>query len=84
MGTLDLTERKQAQEVLERSDARFAALIEHGRDVITIVDADTALLYARGIQCWLTSVLGQGAPPDVIDSDGPPLVGGVSFASGRT
>ena len=46
MGTLDLTERKQAQEVLERSDARFAALIEHGRDVITIVDADTALLYA--------------------------------------
>jgi CheY-like chemotaxis protein len=33
MGTLALTERKQAQEVLERSDARFAALIEHGRDV---------------------------------------------------
>jgi diguanylate cyclase (GGDEF)-like protein/PAS domain S-box-containing protein len=46
MVTLDLMERKRAQEVLERSVARFAALIEHGRDVITIVDADIALLYA--------------------------------------
>jgi diguanylate cyclase (GGDEF)-like protein/PAS domain S-box-containing protein len=45
--TIDLTAGKHAQDVFERSDACFAALIEHGRDVVTIVDADTALLYAN-------------------------------------
>ncbi len=41
----DITERKQAEEAVERSEKRLSALIEHGRDQISLLTADGALLW---------------------------------------
>jgi len=37
--SLDITERKQAEEALRKSEKLFQALIEHSSDIVTIVDA---------------------------------------------
>ncbi|MCC6751874.1 MAG: PAS domain S-box protein [Deltaproteobacteria bacterium] len=42
----DVTDRKLAEEEVARSERRFRAIVEHGADVITLHDADGALLYA--------------------------------------
>lgn len=36
----DITERKQAEDVLQQSEAHFRALIEHSSDIITVLDLD--------------------------------------------
>lgn len=41
----DLTERKQAEEALHASELRFRALIEHGQDNISLLDAEGTLLW---------------------------------------
>lgn len=41
----DITERKQAEEKLKRSEHHFRALIERSADVVTLVAADGAILY---------------------------------------
>jgi len=43
--TLDVTERKRAEEALGQSEAYYRALIEQALDIITIIDADAVLQY---------------------------------------
>lgn len=43
---VDITERRSAVASLAASEARFAALVEHGRDLTSITDADGRLIYA--------------------------------------
>ena len=42
---VDITERKQAEAVLQRSESRFRALIENGLDDISLLAADGTLLW---------------------------------------
>ncbi len=44
--TRDITERHTAAEALRRSEERFRALVQHGSDMITVLDADGRVLYA--------------------------------------
>lgn len=41
----DITERKHALNLLEASERRFRALIEHGSDVITCVNSESVIIY---------------------------------------
>jgi PAS domain S-box-containing protein len=41
----DVTNRKQAAEMLRQSEARFRSLIENARDIISILDADGMIRY---------------------------------------
>lgn len=41
----DITERKEAEEALRRSEERFRSLIENALDIITIIDADGTISY---------------------------------------
>ena len=43
--TLDVTERKRAEEAVGKSEAYHRALIEQALDIITIIDADAVLRY---------------------------------------
>ena len=43
--TLDVTERKRADETLAQSEAYHRALIEQALDIITIIDADAVMRY---------------------------------------
>jgi diguanylate cyclase (GGDEF)-like protein/PAS domain S-box-containing protein len=43
---LDITERRLAAELLAASEVRFAALVEHGSDLISIADREGRLIYA--------------------------------------
>ncbi len=42
---LEITDRKETEEVLRRSEARFRSLITHATDIITILDADGTIRY---------------------------------------
>jgi len=44
--TRDITERQDAAEALRRSEERFRALVQHGSDMITVLDADGLVVYA--------------------------------------
>ena len=44
-GMSDITERKQAEEALNKSENLYRALIEHSSDVITIIDANGTVKY---------------------------------------
>ncbi|MDX1530307.1 MAG: PAS domain S-box protein, partial [Rhodothermales bacterium] len=41
----DVTPQKQAEEALRQREEHFRALIEHGTDIITVVDADAVIRY---------------------------------------
>ncbi len=41
----DVTRRKQIEEAVQHSEARFRSLIEHAPDLITIISADGTILY---------------------------------------
>ncbi|MDX6379928.1 MAG: hypothetical protein QOI57_952 [Rubrobacteraceae bacterium] len=41
----DITERKRVQDELRRSEERFRSLVQNSLDVITVVDANTTVLY---------------------------------------
>jgi len=41
--TLDVTEKKHAEQALQESETRFRTLVEHAPEAITIIDADTGL-----------------------------------------
>jgi PAS domain S-box-containing protein len=41
----DITERKQAEEALQKSEKKFRALIEHSQDAVTMIAADGTVLY---------------------------------------
>ncbi len=41
----DITERKQAEETLQKSEKRFRALVEHSMEEISLVDSDGTLTY---------------------------------------
>jgi diguanylate cyclase (GGDEF)-like protein/PAS domain S-box-containing protein len=43
---LDITERRSAAATLAASEARFAAMVEHGSDLIAIADFEGRLVYA--------------------------------------
>ena len=42
----DITDRKQAEEALRKSEERFRSLIENALDIITIIDSDRTIRYA--------------------------------------
>ena len=44
--SLDITERRSVAATLAASEARFAALVEHGSDLISIADSGGLLIYA--------------------------------------
>jgi PAS domain S-box-containing protein len=44
--TRDITDRHETAEALRQSEERFRALVQHGSDMITVLDADGRLLYA--------------------------------------
>jgi diguanylate cyclase (GGDEF)-like protein/PAS domain S-box-containing protein len=41
----DVTERWMAEEAVRRSEERFRSLVQHGSDLITVIEADTTVLY---------------------------------------
>lgn len=41
----DITDRKQAEDLLSESEKRFRALVEHSADAITLLDADGKVIY---------------------------------------
>lgn len=43
--TLDITDRKRTEAALQRSEARFRALIEHSSDIITVLDLDGTIRF---------------------------------------
>ena len=55
----DITERKQADETLQKSEKRFRALVEHSLEEISLVDSDGTLTYESP-----TSRRPLGYPPD--------------------
>jgi PAS domain S-box-containing protein len=49
----DVTERRQSDEALRRSEERFRKLIEHSSDVITLTEPDGRLSYASPSTTWV-------------------------------
>ena len=46
LGSRDITKRKRAQEALSRSEQYAQQLVEHTRDIIMIIEADSTIRYA--------------------------------------
>ena len=43
--TQDITERRRAEDTLQRSEQHFRALIENASDIITVLDGDGTIRY---------------------------------------
>lgn len=59
---MDFTNEQANREALEQAHARFSALIQHGTDIISVLDSGLTLRYASPAY---DSVLGEGALADV-------------------
>ncbi len=66
----DMSQRRAAEEALQRSAARFGAIIEHGRDVTVLMGADRVWKYASPS---ITRVLGYD-PKELVGRTGVGLI----------
>jgi len=63
----DVTERKDAAERLQRSEARFRSLVQHGHDIVMVVNSDRRVSY---VSPTVQSVLGYDSA-ELLGSGGP-------------
>jgi diguanylate cyclase (GGDEF)-like protein/PAS domain S-box-containing protein len=59
---MDVTNEHATRQALEQANARFSALIQHGTDIISVLDGTLTLRYASPAYA---TVLGEGALADV-------------------
>lgn len=58
----DVTDRRRAEEALRQSEERFRSLVQNASDLITVIEADTTVLYQSPS---MRQVLGH-APDDIV------------------
>ena len=63
--TMDVTDRKEAEEALRRSEARWRSLVQHASDVIVVLEPNGAMRYESSS---VTRVLGY-SPEELVGTD---------------
>jgi diguanylate cyclase (GGDEF)-like protein/PAS domain S-box-containing protein len=63
----DVTERKDAAERLQRSEARFRSLVQHGHDIVMVINSDRRVSY---VSPTVQPILGYD-PADLLGAGGP-------------
>ena len=94
--TQDITERRRAEDALQRSEQHFRALIENASDIITVLDGDGTIRYEspsleRVLGYKPEELIGKNVlelvhpddVPGVIDTFAQPVQGQVVFEPGE-